>query len=568
MNYRILILLLGLSSVSLFAQEGRKLWLSSYSRGVIYSDDFSTQGQNDTVTARKTQSGHALVDLGLHVAPNENLEVHGMLRVRNDFGGFWGSGVTFDLRQLWVRGVIGDILRYQLGDIDYRMTPYTFRNEDEWILSGTSTVTETSLDMLRYDIFQGDQETWRQQGVALDFGFQFKRYVDAIDLSMFATRVNSADQGGHDRIYGGGMADLQLLKDWRLRYHYANLFDIAETSTEPVTLVNPVQSVGLNWAKPFGDWSLFAEMEAGISRLEWQGDDMAPVLEDGFSDFSGGFFHRPSRVKVRLGWRQVGANFRSAGAQTKRIRFERAPQAYQRYTNDQILRGLSTYDLLRDGTLYNTQLEAGLMQFDPKYGNALPYGLATPNRRGVTARVDWTSTNDAINLGGRFSMLNDIAGQGTDQLRTFNLMQVDGSLHLDKYFGWERKLELSALWSMEATSRDGDPAFETSDLTNNLINIFAEWEFYDMLSLLAEFRTYSSSGRDQYARRNEYSEVIDFVEVNHDANEALLGGGLQYRFDEKIAVQLFYQRFQWEDTALDLPAYDWDNWQFNFIMTL
>ena len=143
----------------LSAQDGRNLWLSSYSRGLIYTDEMKTDGVPDTVTAARTQSGHALVDLGLHVQPNPNLEVMGMIRVRNDFGGFWGSGVTFDLRQLWVRGVIADIIRFQLGDIDYRMSPYTFRNEDEWILGGTSTVSQTSLDMLRYDIFQNDQET-------------------------------------------------------------------------------------------------------------------------------------------------------------------------------------------------------------------------------------------------------------------------------------------------------------------------------------------------------------------------------------------------------------------------
>ena len=177
-----------------------------------------TDGVPDTVSAARTQSGHALVDLGLHVQPNPNLEVMGMIRVRNDFGGFWGSGVTFDLRQLWVRGVIADIIRFQLGDIDYRMSPYTFRNEDEWILGGTSTVSQTSLDMLRYDIFQNDQETWRQQGLAMDFGFQFKKLLNEVNFSLFTTRTNSADFGGSDRLYGGGMMDLQVAKEWHLLY--------------------------------------------------------------------------------------------------------------------------------------------------------------------------------------------------------------------------------------------------------------------------------------------------------------------------------------------------------------
>lgn len=551
----------------LSAQDGRNLWLSSYSRGLIYNDEMKTDGVPDTVTAARTQSGHALVDLGLHVQPNPNLEVMGMIRVRNDFGGFWGSGVTFDLRQLWVRGVIADIIRFQLGDIDYRMSPYTFCNEDEWILGGTSTVSQTSLDMLRYDIFQNDQETWRQQGLAMDFGFQFKKVLDEVNFSLFTTRTNSADFGGSDRLYGGGMMDLQVAKEWHLLYHYANLFDIPETSADPVQLNNPVQSIGLKWSRSLRKYELFANAEAGRSRLEWKGDEDAPVLEGGFSDVEAGLYHRASRLKASIGWRAVGANFRSPGAQTKRIRFERSPNAYQRYTNDQVLRPFSTYDLLRDGTLYNTQLEAGLMTFDPRYGNALPYGTATPNRSGVNARVDWQTEDGVLDLGVRWTSLDDIAGQGTDELRNFQLIQGNASLHLGTYFGWERDLDLDLTLSSENTTRDGK-AYEQSDLNNQLIDVALEWEFFEHLSLLAEWRSYTSKGNDLYAVRDLYTQVTDFQEVQFDGQEQLIGGGMQYRFNQKIAAQLFYQSFDWSDPLSGYQAYRWSNWQFNFIMTL
>jgi len=560
---------IGLSTLALHAQEGRKLWLSSYARGLISTDQFETQGQNDTTTARNTQNGQALVDLGLHVQPTEDLEIHGMIRIRNDYGGFWGSGVTFDLRQLWIRGVIANKIRFQLGDLDYKMSPYTFRNEDEWMLQGTATMSQTPLDMVRYDVFQSSEETWRQQGISAETGFQVKRWIDAINLSGFATRVAASDFGApFDRIYGGGMVELTAAKQWHLRYHYANLFDLANTSNAPVSISNPVQSVLLRHERTLKHFDAWAQTELGQSRITWEGDPEAPELEDGFADVRLGMTHRKSRVRLELGWRQVGANFRSPGAQTKRIRFGAAPQAYQRYGNEQVLRGLSSYDLLRDASLYNTQLQTGLMEFDPRYGNALPYGTATPNRQGVDLGLGWSDAAEMVELGIEGAMLTDRSGQGTDLKRQFGTIQSNAVVRLHKVFGWERTLELGAAWNRESTRRDGDPVYESIDLDNQLIDVHAEWGFWKQLSLLAEWRNYRSDGREQLAVRNDYSQIIDFVEFQSQGTETLLGGGLQYAFNEQIFAQLFYQQFSWEDPLNGNPAYNWGNWQFNFVMQL
>jgi hypothetical protein len=565
----ILLALLGLSGLSTQAQDGRKLWLSAYSRAVVYSDNFETENQVDTATARRTQSGHALVDLGMHVEPVKDLEIHGMLRVRNDFGGFWGSGVTFDLRQLWVRGVIADVVKFQLGDLDYKMSPYTFRNEDEWILGGTSDVAQTSLDMLRYDIFQNNDETWRQQGLALDFGLQFKRGINEVDFSAFTTRVRASDQGfGPDRLFGGGMVDMRFLDDFNLRYHYANMFDIPGTTTDSVNINNPVQSWALKWGKAWENIELYAEGEAGISRMEWVGDGTAPVLEDGFADVSVGAYHPQSRLGIKVGWREVGANFRSPGAQTKRIQFNSAPQAYQRYTNDQVVRTLSSYDLLRDGTLYNTQLQSGLMAFDPKYGNALPYGLATPNRRGVNVGVEWSTPGDEVQIDANYNRMQDIVGQGTDDLRNFNVVTSHLTLNIHNLFDWERVVRISGFYSMEGTRRNSTPDYAAVDLQNQLMDVSFEWEFYRKLSILGEWRQLSAVGNELYAVRDEYTRVTDFTAVRYNAVETLFGGGLQYKFNDKIFAQVFYQAFDWQDTELNDLPYNWDNWQVNFVMTL
>ena len=111
-----------------FAQQ-RKVWASGMARSVFQQNKF--ESDNDSITPRKNNSGHALVDLELNAAPNEQTYLNAMVRIRNDFGGFWGSGVTFDVRQLYLKGLIKNSIRYQLGDFNYKLTPYTFYSNSE-----------------------------------------------------------------------------------------------------------------------------------------------------------------------------------------------------------------------------------------------------------------------------------------------------------------------------------------------------------------------------------------------------------------------------------------------------
>jgi hypothetical protein len=59
-------------------------------------------------------------NLIIHHDNNKNTEILGMFRIKNNFGGFWGSGVTFDVRQLYMKGVVAKALRYQLGDLNLK----------------------------------------------------------------------------------------------------------------------------------------------------------------------------------------------------------------------------------------------------------------------------------------------------------------------------------------------------------------------------------------------------------------------------------------------------------------
>ena len=158
-----------LLSVSAFSQDTqKKYWVSGNARGLFYLDEFQGQAQ-DSTTARKSEYGHTLVDLSANIRPNNNTFIRTTLRVRNEYGGFWGSGVTFDVRELYLKGLIANSVRYQIGDIDYKLTPFTLFNDSEEMYENSLDIFNMYSDMVHYDLFYTENNTWRQQGLATHF---------------------------------------------------------------------------------------------------------------------------------------------------------------------------------------------------------------------------------------------------------------------------------------------------------------------------------------------------------------------------------------------------------------
>ena len=94
------------------SQTAKKVQFVGVARSVMNSNELVVKDPiEDTVTAKKKMGGYALIDLGVNIFPNKNTEILGMMRIRNAFGGFYGAGVTFDVRQLYVKGIIGNVVR-------------------------------------------------------------------------------------------------------------------------------------------------------------------------------------------------------------------------------------------------------------------------------------------------------------------------------------------------------------------------------------------------------------------------------------------------------------------------
>ena len=125
-NYYLTILSVFLTTV-IFAQERvKKVEFYGGARTNILFQDLADD--SDTLNVQKANYGHSLIDLGILIRPSNDTEIITELRMRNELGGFYGAAVNFGVRRLTLKGVINDAIRYKIGDIDLKLTPYTLFN--------------------------------------------------------------------------------------------------------------------------------------------------------------------------------------------------------------------------------------------------------------------------------------------------------------------------------------------------------------------------------------------------------------------------------------------------------
>ena len=262
MRYLILILFSFASSTFAFSQSGKKVQFVGGARSM------NTLAVMDSVEAApKRAGGYALLDLGIKINPNSNTEVMGMLRINNEYGGFWGGGVTFDVRQLYVRGVANDIFRYQIGNIDYKLTPYTFYNHNQDLVTSSIGTLGIKEDIFNYETFYRDN-TWRQQGASVNFSLEFPNWIQEIEANGFLTRLNRSDFNSVlDRFYGGGNLVITKSENFQFGINHVSIFDLTGTAKTDNIFNNNVSSVTYDYHTIKNNIVIGVDGESGTSSL-------------------------------------------------------------------------------------------------------------------------------------------------------------------------------------------------------------------------------------------------------------------------------------------------------------
>jgi hypothetical protein len=538
-NVYIVFLAICVAVTNASAQDYKKVTFHGNARSLFYADKL-VQGnpEPDTVTIPKLNSGHVMVDLGVDIRPNKNTEIVGMVRIRNDYGGFWGSGVTFDIRQLSVKGVVGGIVRYQLGDINYRMTKYTMWNYDQELVSNMPAIFQQQTDVVNYDHFYFNDNSRRQQGAAAECALVFRKYVQELQLHAVTTRVRTSDFGASgDRLFTGLNAQLLQSKYLELGFNYAAMYDVPGTARTTYQFRNPVLTGTAEVRLDFKgiDWKAAAEF--GKSGTRFKNLEAAPAWDDRFINTRFSAHHRNSGVRLTVNPLLTGSAFRSPGAQTKRIDFGALPDAYTRVTNDQVLRAPMMLDYMRESSFYTLQLQPYLMAINPAYDNITPYGDATPNRQGVIASVDYAKENSPLTASISHAQLQEVRGEGTLKPRKFSRNLVNAGVHVNRFFSdWKKNFHVSVLYRNDQTTRAEDELVRGVDLKTNVLGIGAEAEILKGFDLMIGLQNISYEGFDFTAVRGDFSEIINFRENKIDGAEKMFAYGARYRFNENAFI--------------------------------
>ncbi|MFN5181505.1 MAG: hypothetical protein ACK5D5_00620 [Bacteroidota bacterium] len=542
------LILIFLSPVFLKSQEKKKIQFTGAARSEISNTEISVKDEvEDTVTARKKLGGYALIDLGVNIFPNKNTEIMGMFRINNKLGGFYGGGVNIDVRQLWVKGVIANVVRYQLGDINYKLTPYTFYNHDEDIQLNLPSVFNLQRDILNYETFY-IKNTWRQQGATADFGLEFSKFIKEIKFNNFINRINISDfNATSDRFFGGGNIGIQQSNNLYLGLNFVSLFDLIGTSAQKSEFRNNVSSINAEYKISKEKWEASASMETGSSYYSNIADSLFPKINGDFLNSALSFSHKPSGIKFQLGVLYTSPDFRSMGAQSKRINYNSTLSSYDRYTNQQILRSVSLYDMVSDAKIYNRSINNSLMNFNPAYNNVLPFGVATFNRQGLYLKTTIAPKNEYFKISADIYSLTEVKGQGTKLLKSFLYTNANTEINLNKIFKLKRNLKISSGVTIQNTTRNSEIEFEKVNLNSTMVSAGIEYEFYENFDLIGGYFSNNANGNEQMASRNIYTEVTDFNEYKINLSETMVGGGLRYRFSEKIFLSALYQQFDYRD---------------------
>jgi len=535
----VLLLILSVLYSGAFAQEGKKVQFIGGARSLISHSNFTSE-QEDTITAPKSTGGYALIDLGVKINPNANTEILGMFRINNAFGGFWGGGVTFGVRQVHLKGVAGNFLRYQIGNIDYKLTPYTFYNHNADLLVSTFATTKIKEDVLNYESFFGDN-TWRRQGASVNFALEFPKVLDEIEFNGFITRMNPTNLDNIlERLQGGGNVLFKRNKLFNIGVNHISIFDIKGTAANEDAYRNNVSSLTYDLWLNKPKYKLGVDGESGISSSY-----IVTAEENKLSDY---FLHgrayfelKKKDLSFEIAYMDNGPDFRSYGAQSKRVDFNSQNNFYQRYTNDQVVRGISAYDLYNDPALYSNQIVTSIMAYNPAVNNALPYGIATFNRRGAYVGVNYADSSKIIETDVRYYYLQEIRGQGTTALRNFGYLNGNVRFNLSNWTKWKKKETMQIGLAYQQTTRNSEFDFEDINLSSLTMNAGVELEVVSKLFVLGNMFVINTTGNELVPVRDGDGAIINFDNYDISGKEINLSGGLKFNFSEDIYLAGIYE---------------------------
>ena len=528
-----------LFSFDLMAQEDKKVTFGGAGRFLMDNSTLDGDVLNgDTTTATRSLAGYALFDFGIDIRPGKNTEINAITRFRNELDGFWGAGIVADIRQLYARGLVKERIRYKIGDLNTAFTPYTMYNFQPELRVNEGSIFHQFEEITNYENFYQDS-TWRQQGAEIDFALAFPSGIQEVTFRGLISKNRQTDFFfTPDRLFGAVQVGINQGTYGRLDLTYTNLFEVASSAQFSEAMGdNEVFSARYNLVGLDNDeYHLGLVGEAGMSMVSYKDQPENPEeVEDSFLEVGIDGHLKSFGLKGTISFVDVGPDFRSGAAQSRRLNVNATPTLFSRVGNEERQRNLNMVDIITDPTVYTRTFDPLLGAYLPHLENVQPFGAATPNRRGLIAKIRYEG--DSAGIFGAFvnaAVLSEIRGQGTEQLRDFTKVWGGVTANINKIYAGERKILLTAGASYQNTSRDGTEGVDAVDLTSTFIEAGLDIQLSGSLDLLGGMKMLSAEGNEFLNDRDGFNTTVFYSKYDVDLTETYYAGGLRYAFSETI----------------------------------
>jgi hypothetical protein len=555
-----------LSPILVQSQVKSKLWYDGNSRVIFNRDALEgTIKDIDTVSTRSNGGGSTVLDLGFHFTPVDDIEIFSEIRLKNDFGGMWGNKSVVELRRLSAKGIVNNKIAFSIGDIYLKQTKFTLYNYEQELSQYEPSVFKFYRDYVNYENYY-QSNYHRLQGLQTNFSFNMYNFIEQLDFDAFTARVRGVEWlGKPELLMLGGSAMVRLSNKINLGSHYVNTFEVLSSSNGTVAYYNPVLNTQISYSGSVNDNPYKMLLEGGFSKRGWDGDSLAPEVKGNFMQAS--IHSKRINGELDLGFRYVDSDFRSIGAQTRRIQYNNTTTTYPYYSNNYTQRKVSLLDVMSDPNVYNKNLSTSLMSYNPMYSSVSPHGDATPNRIGFTAKISNMNITDFFSANIQTQYFTEVIGQGTSQKRMLNKSALQSMLLLNKLLSTKKSLILEGSINLETVNRSGED-FEKIDFTSILYSGSISYELIKNFKIIAGAKVFYAEGNEFIADRDKYDQINDYSNQIYDSKETILIAGLQHHFTEDIYFTMQYNQFNVLDKTNTYDEFSLGRLIFMFNMNL
>ena len=565
-TYLYYFLFLMLSPILVQSQVKSKLWYDGNSRVIFNRDALEgTIKDIDTVSTRSNGGGSTVLDLGFHFTPVDDIEIFSEIRLKNNFGGMWGNKSVVELRRLSAKGIVNNKIAFSIGDIYLKQTKFTLYNYEQELSQYEPSVFKFYRDYVNYENYY-QSNYHRLQGLQTNFSYNMYNFIEQLDFDAFTARIRGVEWlGKPELLMLGGSAIVRLSNKINLGSHYVNTFEVLSSSNGTVAYYNPVLNTQISYSGLVNDNPYKMLLEGGFSKRGWDGDSLAPEVKGNFIKAS--LHSKRIKGELDLGFRYVDSDFRSMGAQTRRIQYNNSTTTYPYYSNNYTQRKVSLLDVMSDPNVYNKNLSTSLMSYNPMYSSVAPYGDATPNRIGFTAKISNMNITDFFSANIQTQYFTEVIGQGTTQKRMLNKSALQSMLLLNKLLSTKKSLILEGSMNLETVNRAGED-FEKIDFTSILYSGSISYELIKNFKIIAGAKVFYAEGNEFIADRDKYDQINDYSNHIHDSKETILIAGLQHHFTEDIYFKMQYNQFNVLDKTNTYDEFSLGRLIFMFNMNL